>query len=114
MVTVLLLTEQSFSLNRSAFDDTLALRYGWSPAKLPSEWDCDSNLTVEHVLSCARGGFPSIRHKEVPDLTANSLMEVCSDVCIEPDLQPLSSDQLPNVSANSQNGVRLDLSANGV
>ena len=35
-------------------------------------------------------------------------------MCIEPDLQPVSSDQLSDATANSQDGARLDVSANGV
>ena len=69
---------------------------------------------MEHALSCARGAFPSIRHNEIRDLTANLLTEVCNDVRIEPDLQPVLSDQLSGATANSQDGARLDLSANGV
>ena len=113
-LTVLPLTEHGFSLHRSAFQDVLALRYGWSPSKLPSKCICGKNFTVEHALSCARGAFPSIRHNEIRDLTANLLTEVCNDVRIEPDLQPVLSDQLSGATANSQDGARLDLSANGV
>ena len=39
---------------------------------------------------------------------------MCSDVHVEPDLQPVTPDQLDGASANSQDGARLDLSANGV
>ena len=39
---------------------------------------------------------------------------MCSDVRVEPDLQPVSPNQLDGASANSQDGGRLDLSANGV
>ena len=113
-LTVLPLTEHGFSLHRSAFQDALALRYGWSPSKLPSKCICGKNFTVEHTLSCARGAFPSIRHNEIRDLTANLLTEVCNDVRIEPDLHPVLSDQLSGATANSQDGARLDLSANGV
>ena len=49
---------------------------------------CDSNFTVERALSCAKGGFPSIRHNEIRDLTANLLTEVCNEVCIKLNLQP--------------------------
>ena len=113
-LTVLPLTEHGFSLHRSAFQDALALRYGWSPSKLPSKCICGKNFTVEHALSCAREAFPSIRHNEIRDLTANLLTEVCNDVRIEPDLQPVLSDQLSGATANSQDGARLDLSANVV
>ena len=39
---------------------------------------------------------------------------MCNDVRIEPDLQPVSADQLNGASANSQDGARLDIFANGV
>ena len=71
-------------------------------------------MTVEHALSCAKGGFPTIRHNEIRDLTANLLTEVCNDVRIEPDLQPVMPQQLSGATANAQDGARLDISANGV
>ena len=37
-------------------------------------------LPVEQVLSCPRGGFPSIRHNEVRDTIRGWLSEVCSDM----------------------------------
>ena len=67
---------------------------------MPSTYDCGKYLTVEYVLSCAKGGFPSIRYNEVRDITATLLTEVCHDVCVEPDLQPVTTDQLNGASAN--------------
>ena len=113
-LTALPLKEYGFALHKAAFHDAMALRYGWTPANLPTKCDCGINFTVDHALSCAKGGFPSIRHNEIRDLTANLLTEVCSDVRIEPDLQPTSPDQLSRATANSQDGARLDISANGV
>ena len=104
----------AFSLHRAAFHDAMALRYGWPPSNLPSKCDCGNHFTVEHALSCTKGGFPSIRHNEILDLTANLLTEVCSEVCIEPNLQPTTSDQLSGATVNSQDGARLDVSVNGV
>ena len=112
--TVVPLTEHRFTLHRSAFQDALALRYGWSPSKLPSKCECGHAFSVEHALSCAKGGFPALRHNEIRDITASLLTEVCSDVRVEPDLQPVTPNQLDGASANSQDGARLDLSANGV
>ena len=37
-----------------------------------------------------------------------------AEVCVEPDLQPVTSDQLNGASANSQDSARLVVSANGV
>ena len=113
-LTVLPLTDHGFALHKSAFHDALALRYGWIPSKLPSKCDCGNSFSVEHALSCARGGFPTIRHNGIRDLTANLLTEVCNDVCIEPDLQAVTTEHLTGATANSQDGARLDISANGV
>ena len=113
-LTVLPLTEHGFTLHKSAFLDALALRYGWTPSRLPSKCECGNSFNVEHALSCAKGGFPSLRHNEIRDITASLLTEVCSEVCVEPELQPVTTNQLNGASANSQDGARLDVSANGV
>ena len=81
---------------------------------MPSTCDCGKRFSVEHALSCARGGFPTIRHNEIRDITATLLTEVCHDVCVEPDLQPVTPNQLDGATANQQDGARLDISANGV
>ncbi len=67
--------------------------------------ECGKNLSVEHAMSCARGGFPSIRHNEIRDLTATLLTEVCNNVCTEPELQPVSQEALRGASANRQDGA---------
>lgn len=71
---------------------------------------------MDHALSCPKGGFSILRHNEihVRDTTASLLTEVCSNVGVEPDLQPVTSNQLDGASANSQDGAGLDISANGV
>ncbi len=114
-LSALPLTEHGFTLPKSAFHDALALRYGWAPACLPTNCSCGNNFSVEHALSCAKGGFPTIRHNEIRDITASLLTEVCNEVCVEPDLQPVAPNQLNGASANRrQDGARLDVSANGV
>ena len=45
------------------------------------------------MLSCPRGGFHSIRHNEIRNLTTTLLTEVCSSVTIEPDLQVLTTEE---------------------
>lgn len=112
-LTVLPLKEHGFTLHKGAFHDALALRYGWPPSNLPSNCACGSKLTVEHAFSCAKGGFPSIRHNEIRDLTATLLTEVCNNVSIEPELQPATDEKMCMASANTQDGARLDIAANG-
>ena len=36
------LTEHGFTLHKSAFHDALALRYGWTPSRLPSKCECSN------------------------------------------------------------------------
>ena len=77
----------------------------------PSASNCD---TQQHALSCPRGGFPSIRHNEIRDVTANLLTEVCHDVLVEPDLQPLTGETMTTyTTSNSTEGARLDIAVNG-
>ena len=52
-------------------------------------------------------------HKSLVGGTA-LLTEVCHEVCIEPELRPLTSEVLTRSTANSQAGVHLDIAANGV
>ena len=56
--------------------------YGWSPLRVPSLYACGSSFSVEHVLSCPKGGLPSLRHNDIRDLTTSLLTEVCSQVII--------------------------------
>ena len=68
------------------------------------------SFTVEHALNCTRGDFPSIRHG-LRDITAGFLIEVCHNVGTEPQLQPLSGEQLTLQSVNREDGACLDIAA---
>ena len=41
-----------------------------TPGRLPAKCACGAVFSVEHALSCPKGGFPSIRHNEIRNLTA--------------------------------------------
>ena len=112
-LTSLPLEEFGFSLHKGAFRDAIALRYGWLPQHTPTTCTCGTNFSVEHVISCPKGGFPTIRHNEVRDLTANLISEVCNNVSIEPMLQPITGEALSGASAITEDGARLDVAANG-
>ncbi len=113
-LTALPVAEFGFTLHKSAFRDALCLRYGWIPARTPTSCDCGTPFSIEHALSCPKGGFPSIRHNEIRDITANLLSEVCNNVGIEPHLQSVTGEQLTGACANTQDGARLDIVANGL
>ena len=110
-LSTLPIEEHGFALHKGAFRDALCLRYGWRPPHLPSHCACSKQFTVEHVLSCPRGGFPSIRHNEIRDITADFLSEVCHNVGTEPSLQPVTGEQLLHRTANREDGARLDIAA---
>ncbi len=65
----------------------IALRYGWNPTNTSTKCDCGKAFVIEHV---------------------------CNDVPIEPDLQPITNETFWGASAKTQDGARLDISANGV
>ena len=113
-LTTLPIEEFGFCLHKGAFADALALRYGWTPSRIPVSCVCGSSFTVDHVLFCPRGGFPILRHNEIRDVTANLLSEVCHDVRTEPDLQPLSGESLAGRSSVSSEGARLDIAVSGI
>ena len=108
------LSRHGFVLSKSEFRDGLALCYGWRPSRLPSTCVCGASFTVAHALTCSTGGFPSLRHNEVRDITASLLKRVANSVAIEPHLQPLSGEQLRYKTASTEDQARLDVAASGV
>ena len=67
------------------------------------------NLTVEHAFSCSCRGFPTLRHNDIRDITASMLTEVCHNVGVEPEVQPLAGVEMQHKTANLEKGVRLDI-----
>ena len=108
-LSTLPIAEHGFALHKGAFRDALCLRYGWRPSNLPTNCVCGKPFSVEHALNCACGGFPSIRHNELRDITADFLPEVCNNVGTEPALQSLSQEQLKHKTANREGVARLDV-----
>ena len=106
--------EHGFHLSKGDFRDALCMRYGWMLPNLPSKCVCGSAFNVDHAMVCSKGGFPTLRHNEIRDITADLLTEVCHDVAIEPMLQPLTGEKFQKKTANMSDEARLDLSARGV
>ena len=113
-LTCRLMKLHGFTLTKSELRDAVHLRYDWLPGKLPSSCTCGHQLTVCHALSCHLGGFPSIRHNEVRDLTAHLLKQVAHQVAVEPHLQPLTGEQLHYRTAIADDQARLDVVASGI
>ena len=105
------LQEFGFSLHNGVFRDALALRYGWLPFSAITNCESMTSSSIEYVLSCPKGGFPSIWRNEVHDTVGSWLSELCHDVSIEPHLQPIIGQLLTGASANTKDGARLDIAA---
>ena len=68
---------------------------------------------MDHALSCSQSGYPSLRHNELRDLTAQLLSETCPNVSTKLELQPLSGETLTHLTSNAQDGACLDVRAEG-
>ena len=75
--------EFGFALPKGAFQDALALHCNWQPLRAPPFVLVAENSQLNmHYISCPKCGFPSLRHNEIRDLTADLLTEVCNDIQI--------------------------------
>ena len=95
-LTVLPLEEHNFYLSKEEFKDAIRMRYNWAMPRLPATCACGERFSVEHALSCKKGGFVTLRHNEIRDITAKALCEVCKDVETEPLLSGLSGERFHN------------------
>ena len=64
-------------------------------------------------MSFHKGGFPTVRHNKIRDLTANLLKEVCPNTCIEPGLQSLDGEVFRLRTTNTEKDARVDIRADG-
>ena len=111
-LSALPLDHLGFDLHKGTFRDALRLRYGWPLPYLPQQCPCGSAYNVDHALTCRLGGFPTLRHNQLRNFTANLLKEVCNNISTEPVLQPLSGEHLTH-PGNNRADARLDIKANG-
>ena len=112
-LSVLPLDDHGFHLHKGAFRDAICLRYAWSLPSTPNKCNCGTTFSTTHAMICPMGGFPTIRHNEVRDLTASLLSTVCHNVVTEPHLQPLSGESIRLHSTITTDEARLDIRARG-
>ena len=111
-LTALPLQQENYVLNKREFFDAIAIRYRWHLKKLPRNCTCGKPFSLDHAVSCIKGGFVHRRHDEIRDIFAKLLEEVSNEVSIEPPLQPLTGEQLPS-AANKSEEARLDIATRG-
>ena len=96
-LSALPLRDEGYCLNKQEFWDLVKLRNGWPLSRLPTQCICEAQYDEQHPLSCKKGGFITLRHNHIRNLTAELLNQVTKDVKIEPVLQSLTGVK-PSIS----------------
>ena len=112
-LTTLPIEHHGFLLHKGAFRDAIHLRYGWDLPDIPSKCVCGATFTIDHTMTCAKGGYTILRHNEIRDITTSLLSEVCCNTSTEPTLQPLSGESFQHASAIRSDEARADIKATG-
>ena len=110
-LTVLPLQQYGYCLNKNEFRDAICLRYGWNIPKMPHFCGCGQRNSVDHTLICKKGGYVAMQHNHLRDLNAEMQREVCRDIVVEPQLLPLSNEEVEGVQGNR---AAPDISSRGV
>ena len=112
-LTAVPLVDQGLVLNKQEFRDSLRLRYNMPLSDLPSKCVCGEKYTVCHALSCKKGGFVAQRHDGVRNLLTSLFGKACTNVEVEPQLQPLNNERFNLRSAVTSPEARLEFKAGG-
>ena len=112
-LTALPLKRFGFLLNKQEFHDAICLRYDFKIKGVAKTCICGDDYSVNHCMTCKKGGYVTLRHNSLRDLTVEVLGEICQDVGKEPPLLPVTGESLPTGS-NIKDGARLDVSARGI
>ena len=106
-LSVIPIEGNEFDMSPDEFRDSLALRYGRTPIKMPDTCDADGSVfDLNHALNCPKGGLVYGRHNETRDLNCN-LLELAGfkQVCSEPVIVETDKD--------GNNGLRADWGVRG-
>ena len=74
------------------------------------ECECIARFDLQHALQFKKGGFITIHHNQIQNITAKLSKEVCKYICVEHHLQRLTGETLLS-STLTENKVDLDICA---
>ena len=89
------------------------IRYGLKFKRISRHCACCNTFNLQHAIQCPKGEFVSLHHNHIRNAAAKLITEVFKDVCVEPQLQPLSGETLFEKTANKSEPARVDVSARG-
>ena len=75
---------------------------------------CSAKYDLQHSLLCKKGGFITLRHNHLRNITANLIDQVCHNVQVETALQILTGKTFNSRSTNVRVEARLDISVRGL
>ena len=107
-LTVLPLASDHFDLSAVEYRDALCVRYALPFLSVPSKCDgCGDCFTIQHALSCKKGGLITQRHNEIRDSIGDLCSLLWKNVRREPIIREADDE-------NHLTGLVADLSARGV
>ena len=114
-LTALPLKDQSFILNKGEFRNALGLRYGWQLKNLAHYCVsvCGVSFSTDNAMICLHGGMNIVLHNKICDLTTDWMNEVCTETEKEPQLQPLSGENILPRTSNKPEEAMVDIKAIG-
>ena len=83
------------------FRDAVHLHYGWSLPHLPTEYIYVASVTVNHNFTGPHGGYPTLCHNQIKDVTAQLTSEVCPNVANKATFEPVTNEPLDSISHDS-------------
>ena len=79
--------------SKTELQDSLAIRYGRCIPNTPSKCDgCGEDVTVQHALSCKKGGLVTLRHNEIRDTIGDLSNMLWNSVRREPVIRDASAE----------------------
>ena len=73
------LKDEEYCLNKQEVWNLVKLRYGWPLSRLPTPCICGTKKDMQYVLSFKNGGFITVRHNHIRNVTTQLLVEVTKD-----------------------------------
>ena len=91
----------------------VSIKYGWRLKQIPSHCVYGNTFYLQYTLQYPKGEFVTLHHNNIRKTTANLLTvknEVCKEVRVEPQLQPLGCETSSKKTANKLDQARVDVS----